>query len=220
MTSDIVLSTNPNTPYVCDSLHLAQQLGVRHDNLLKSFRKAQESIKCATGSLLPVEERTLGDKRGKTYPVMYLTLQNLINLTPYVERLRPRMSDLLIKILAAQNPVALPAAKKKISKEAKRIKIYDEEQHQMHNVLAQSLDICELAQGIVDKTRAELSGKQAAFEKKLQWNTAIGCFCKESCYGPLPLPTMFNFRTEYDEILRDKLEDARVLHELADYAQR
>ncbi len=225
MTKDPALVILSDSKFVCDSLHLADLLwGGRHDNALRAIRNMQ-AVATTDGSLLTIEERTVSDERGKPRVVLYFTRKDLSILCAYSEKLRPyflqyidrvdsRMAEEIAQ-LKAENQKSLPKAK--VPKKDKRIKVYDEETKSLINVLAQSLDIVELAQGIVDKTRVELAGKKAAYAKKIIWNEAVGDFCKEEIYAPLPLPEKFGFRTEYDEILREKLAEAQELHELADY---
>jgi len=93
--------------FVCDSLHLAKQLGTNHYDLLKSLRRAQDAS-ATEGSRCQLASRTYIDKRGKERPIFDLTLENLIDVSMYLEKLRPKFRK-YIKTITAKLQAALVA---------------------------------------------------------------------------------------------------------------
>lgn len=216
MTSDIVLSTSSNSPYVCDSVQLAKQLGTDHKNLLKSIRRAQD-VSATEGSRLLLQPRTYVDKRGKEQPLLDLTLENLIDVSMYIEKLRPRFRK-YIKTVTAQleaQTLKLKAENQKLLNSPERVETergvkyvknipphqkmivwYDEDSRETHRVLADSLEYEEIVPCLISTMQAKAKGMLRAAESLGKWNEAVSKAVRTG--KPIPSAKQFGAATSYE----------------------
>jgi len=216
MTQDIVLSTSSNSAYVCDSLHLAEQLGTDHKNLLQSIRRAQD-VSATEGSRLHVQPRTYVDKRGKEQPILDLTLENLIEVSMYIEKLKPKFREYIkaVREVEAKQVAQLKAENKKLLNSPERVETergvkyvknipphqkmivwYDEDSRETHRVLADSLEYEEIVPCLVSTMQAKANGMMRAAESLKRWNAAVNQAVRTG--KPIPSAKQFGAATSYE----------------------
>jgi len=84
----------PDSKFVCDSLHLAEQLGINHSDMLRSLRLASEASE-ADGGQSAYALSAYSSEQGKELPKYDLTFDHLITASMYVEKLKPKFREFL-----------------------------------------------------------------------------------------------------------------------------
>jgi len=217
------LVTLSDSKFVCDSLHLAEYLQTRHGNLLDSLKRASKSAK-ASGGELAYKSSTYHNEQGKEQPKFDLTFENLIDVSMYIEKLRPKLREYLISLnsqlqaktaqLKAENQKLLNSPErvetefgvkyvKNIPTNKKTVPWFDVTTGKRRFVLASSLSFDDLADILISQAEPKARGIVAASHALRAWSQAA----KAAKAHRKPIPTLndFGVKTSFEENLLEAL---------------
>jgi len=231
MAKDSDLAICPSSKFVCDSLRLAEQLGVQHKNLLESLRRAAKAAKadCIELQYKPVEYT---DDHGQSRPKFDLTFDDLITASMYIEKLKPRFRE-YIKTVTAQleaKTAQLKAENQKLLAEKattntyrsprrsnvmladKKIQVQEEDadgESSLVSVLASSLSRGDLVRAIVAARDAQARGSIRQAELCHVWQDDFRRWERIGCTDePCPNPLDYMKSCEYAGFFVEEDEDA------------
>ncbi len=207
--------------FVCDSLKLAEYLGTRHDNLLDSLKRAAKAAQLF-GNDLAYKAVEYTDSHGQRRPKFDLTFENLIDVSTYIEKLRPKLREYLKAVRDAETKqlahlkAQLEAVNQKllepkstkprsprsshVALAEKKIAILEESEGEFNlvSVLASSLTRVELARAIVAARDAQAKGSIKQAELGHTWLSDVELWDRLGCRDePCPSPLDYMNSCEY-----------------------
>jgi len=220
-TTELVILSD--SKFVCDSLMLAERLGVQHKNLLESLRRAAKAAKadCIELQYKPVEYT---DDHGQSRPKFDLTFDHLITASMYIEKLKPKFREYIKAVmdtrakqasqLQAENQKLLNSPErvetefgvkyvKNIPTNKKTVPWFDVTTGKRRFVLASSLSFDDLADILISQAEPKARGIVAASHALRAWSQAA----KAAKAHRKPIPTLndFGVKTSFEENLLEAL---------------
>lgn len=225
MAKDTALVILSDSKFVCDSRHLADLFwDGRHGNALRDLRAAASEAELE-GAELKFDSGTYRDENNQERSKLNLTLENLIDVSMYIGKLRPKFREYIkatrsaeakqIAQLQAENKKLLNSPErvetefglkyiKKIPIDKKTVLQLDEETGERTRVPASSLSYDELLDYLIGCAAPRAQGILDAADRLRNWR--IGVINAQLAHRTIPLLKEYGAGASYCEVIMAALD--------------